>query len=81
MKYITNNIDELQGSYIGIKGTLAYKDIMKFLGDEKLKAMLILRKEDNAEARGIWQLVDKFIERVKVLNQEVERKQKRKDQD
>ena len=76
MKYITNNYEELFMSYQHVKTTLAYKDIMKFLGEEKLKAMQKLKKQDDAAARGTWQLVDRLIERMKNLNREVEIKKK-----
>jgi hypothetical protein len=71
MKYSIGNLEELYNSYTRIKKTSAYKDIVKFLIDEKLKAQKKLKLEESPEARATWNLVDNFFERINKIQKEV----------
>lgn len=77
MKYSTGNIEELNNSYVQIKKTAAYKDIVKFLINEKIKAQKRLKLEESAEARATWNLVDNFFARINKIKKEVHIQQKR----
>ena len=72
MKYVTNQYGELYGQYTSLKDNIAYKDIVYFLEEAKKTAMNTLKSGEikNAEARGVWQLVDKFNARLKNLGEE-----------
>ena len=76
MKYITGELEELDMSYIQIKKSLAYKDIVKFLIDNKLKAQKKLKLGDDPDARATWNLVDNFFTRINDINKEVCKRKK-----
>jgi len=69
-KYVTENLTDLLDSYQGFHQTLAYKDLLFFLDEERKKAMEKLKKGEDHEARATWQVIDRFEKRFDALKSE-----------
>jgi hypothetical protein len=64
-------LNDLLGSYQGMKDMMAFKDLSMYLDDLKDKAMLACKTKDSPEGRATWQLIEKIYSHIDNLEGEV----------